>query len=503
MEDNNIPGLNINGENLTNQDIFVVYTPNSSISNYRYRLYKDNNIINEKNITSNQKSTIVLDETGLYHLEIVTHDIYGRQEIYKSKTYHLDKTPPVIEVKQDKLEIKLGSSFDLYDNIVVTDNVDGNINNKVTSNYKQLKPYETGVKKLIYTVSDEAGNMTTKTVDLHIVDNYSSTLIYIQMLIIVALIGVVVFLLKYRRTLKLERRISPFSVLTLKDNSISLFDGLTNYYYKMIYKLSNILKKSAFITKYSKRYNKYVSIIDSGHKTGYDFIASKFITSFIFLLIAIFSKAIQFQVLYVYEIFLPLLIGFFLPDLLYWIKYRLYQNKIENDLLQAIIVMNNAFKSGRSIIQAIDLVSVELDGAIADEFKKMSLELSLGLELEVVFNRFAERIQVEEVSYLTASLSILNKTGGNIVNIFFSIEKSLFNRKQLKLELASLTGSSKLLVYVLFLVPILFVIFVGVINPFYFLPFFTTTIGLVLLVGMLVYYIIYIIVIQKIMKVRM
>ena len=93
-------------------------------------------------------------------------------------------------------------------------------------------------------------------------------------------------------------------------------------------------------------------------------------------------------------------------------KYKIHRSRVENDLLQAIIIMNNAFKSGRSITQAIELVTKELEGPIAEEFKKMHLEISFGLEIDVVFKRLSERIELEEVSYLTASLAILNKTGG-------------------------------------------------------------------------------------------
>ena len=50
--------------------------------------------------------------------------------------------------------------------------------------------------------------------------------------------------------------------------------------------------------------------------------------------------------------------------------------KMENDLLQAIIIMNNAFKSGYSIMQAIYLVYTEMEGPISIEFKKMYMDIT-------------------------------------------------------------------------------------------------------------------------------
>ena len=192
-----------------------------------------------------------------------------------------------------------------------------------------------------------------------------------------------------------------------------------------------------------------------------------------------------------------------LLDIIYAYKYHKYRKKIEKDLLQAIIIMNNCFKSGRSITQAIGIVAEQLDGAISDEFKKMSLELSFGLEIEVVFDRFAKRIKLEEAAYLTSSLSVLNKTGGNIIKVFTSIEKTLFNRQKLNLELKSLTGSSRIIMYALTIMPILFVIVISFINKDYYAPLFTHPLGFIIIGVIVVLYVTYIIVVRKIMKVRM
>ena len=164
--------------------------------------------------------------------------------------------------------------------------------------------------------------------------------------------------------------------------------------------------------------------------------------------------------------------------------------------------MNNAFKSGRSITQAITLVSNELEGPMAEEFKKMNLELSFGLGMDVVFNRLYERVKIDEVAYLTATLTILNQTGGNIVEVFKSIEKSLFNKKKLSLELKSLTSGSRMIVNVLMIVPVAFILLIWIINPLYFQPLLTTKLGLILCGIVFTYYILYIIVIRKLLKVK-
>ena len=108
------------------------------------------------------------------------------------------------------------------------------------------------------------------------------------------------------------------------------------------------------------------------------------------------------------------------------------------------------------------------------------MEINLGLDIEVAFKRFASRIKLEEAVYLTSSLSILNKTGGNIIKVFDSIEKTIFNRKKLEQEFKALTSSSKLIMYVLTIVPIAFVLFISLINKDYFSVLFNNSLGIIL-----------------------
>ena len=131
------------------------------------------------------------------------------------------------------------------------------------------------------------------------------------------------------------------------------------------------------------------------------------------------------------------------------------------------------------------------------------MEINLGLDIEIAFKRFANRIKIEEAVYLSSSLSILNKTGGNIIKVFNSIEKTLFNKKKLKEELTSLTSSSKMISYVLMVIPVLFAIFLYIIDGSFFLPLFSNALGIIVLILMLILYVTYIIIVNRVMKVRL
>lgn len=493
----------------TNQILEISYTPISSVTRYTYEVMKDQEVFETGTVAGAKTIDFLLQETGEYQIVLTLYQ--GRRtEIIESGIYHIDMEAPIIQMK----DISTGSllkiekptkntTIDFNDYITAYDALDGDLTSQVVSNSSELDLSKLGTQELIYTVTDQAGNVATKTVQLQIVANHQTSLLGLQLLLLMLASVIVYRIYRYQKSVRLEHRISKYSVQGVRNHSVSVFEKFTKACQKWNQRLAKILGKSVFLRKYSKRYEKYIPLYRPFYQSGMDAVATKLICGIGFILIAIVSMAIQYHVFASYELLIPFLFGFFFPDILYFSKYKIYRNTLENDLLQAIMIMNNAFKSGRSIIQAVDLVTKELEGSMAEEFKKMSLELSYGLSIEETFRRFSERIQLEEVTYLTASLSILNRTGGNIIQVFSSIEKSLFNKKKLKLELASLTGSSKIIVYVLFIVPPLFILFISLINPSYFVPMYSTPLGLILCGIILIIYICYIFVVRKIMKVRM
>ena len=501
-------GFDIYESALTNQEISITYTPATNTRAYTYQIIKDGEVSETYTIPSSTPSQIHLYESGTYQISVTITDKYNKKTEDTSGIYILDMGEPTITC--DTSVITMYQTKDVQNirkeiskNCKVIDGVEGDISSNLEIVTDTLLPEQIGLQKITLTASDSAGNVASKDINLNIRRDNSSLLLGFQIgLFLIAIILLYRFI-KYKRSESYEKRLSRYSVEAVYDRRISVLDSLSKQYVDLITRMSNVLKKSAFFTKMSRKYEKYIALYKETYKEAIDFISVKILVSLLFVVLAVFAKTIQFEVLQIYQAFVPFVFGYILPDIIYMTKYKIHRSRIENDLLQAIIIMNNAFKSGRSITQAIELVTKELEGPIAEEFKKMHLEISFGLSVDVVFKRFSERIKLEEVTYLTASLSILNKTGGNIIKVFDSIEKTLFNKKKLKLELVSLTGSSKIIVYMLIAIPILFVVFISMISPTYFVPLISTPIGWGITGLIVIIYIAYIICVQKIMKVRM
>ena len=486
---NEVGIFNIDSVNVpTNKTVDVVFLPSNNVKAFTTEIYK-----NDQKISQSNQKNISLRETGTYKIIINAILIDGRTKILESGEYVIDKESPKIEIGKEKIVLDKKEISKVKENAKAIDNIDGKVELKVSDINLNSK-----IQTIKYTAIDRAGNMSERYIKLELQNK--NIFFAVDGILLMIILFIIYLISKYKKALNIENRLEPFIIKPVKDKSISISEKIILKYQNLTKKISKDFDKSVIAQKYSKKLEKYIPVTNI-HKTKEDIFAGKIITGFVFVLIALLSKIITFKIITAYEIVLVYTFGFFVLDILYFIKYKIFRWKIESDFIAAITIMNNSFKSGQSIIQSIDTVAEELNGYVGEEFKRMSLELLYGLEIDVVFERFARRIGLEEANYLTASLTILNKTGGDIIKVFNSIERNMFDKRKLKLELASLTSGSRIVVATLLGMPFFFALVISMINKEYFVPLFTTQIGRLLLIFMIIYYIIFVVVVRKIMKV--
>lgn len=326
--------------------------------------------------------------------------------------------------------------------------------------------------------------------------------IIIKIVIILVIFIFAVLLLRYSIAQKKERRISSYSLLPLKDNNIPLGDKIKKFYLLLVKKNRKYLKRINYFNKKSKKYEKYIKYKHRDEIVAIDFITNKLIITLLFVLLAFLSSIFNDKGLTIVSLLVNLILGYYLLDIFLFFYYKRQTKLIDNELLRAIIVMNNAFKSGKSTLQALNIAASELPEPISDEFKKMYLDMKYGLSVDAVFDRFAKRVDLEEAVYLSSSLTILNKTGGNIVEVFSSIERTLFDKKKLNEELKNISASPNMIIKVLFIIPIVFVLIIYILNPNYFKPLFESTLGYMIIGIIVLMFIIYVVLLKRIMKIE-
>ena len=323
----------------------------------------------------------------------------------------------------------------------------------------------------------------------------------IQLLLFIVLFIIIIFLLRNIIANRKASRIKYYSLKPIKNEEISFSERIVNSYLSFVKKFRKLIKKSNYFVMRSKKYEKYIKYKDRDRIQNVDFITNKFIISIIFILLTTISQIFTTKSFSFFGYIINYFIGYYLLDFLLFLNYKRKTRNIENDLLRAIIIMNNCFKAGKSTLQALKVASDELPYPLGDEFKKMYLDMKYGLSIDTVFERFARRVNIDEAIYLSSSLTILNKTGGNIVEVFSSIERTLFDKKKLNEELKNISAAPKVVVIILSIIPIIFVFIVYLLNPMYFNPLFDSVLGYIIIAIIVIMFIIYLILLLKTLKV--
>lgn len=326
-------------------------------------------------------------------------------------------------------------------------------------------------------------------------------LLVVQIILILLLSVILIYVIKVRHNIALDKKFSKYTIPRLEVREFSIFDKINSFVGKIVKNLSGVIEKSAILNKYASSYEKHISYNDLEVRRGIDYISVKLILGFVTLILYLITMMFQYVRITFTGLILSYILGFFIIDIFISLEYKKRRKKISEDLLKAIIIMNNSFKSGMSIMQAIEIVKNELDGAIGDEFKKIYLDMSYGLTIETVFDRFYKRVKLDDAKFISTSLTLLNKTGGNIVKVFKSIEREFFDKKKLNDELKTATASSVFVYKLLLVIPFIVCFLIFVLNPNYFNPLFSTQIGMLVVLLILLLYIMYAIVIKRIMRI--
>ena len=165
----------------------------------------------------------------------------------------------------------------------------------------------------------------------------------------------------------------------------------------------------------------------------------------------------------------------------------LYQRRrrleaIDEQLVDTLLLMSNALKSGLSLQQALELVVQEMKPPISAEFGRLTNEIHLGRFMDDALRRLAERVPLEDVRLATDSILILRETGGDLSDTFEVIANTIVERKKVQGKVKALTAQGMSQGVLVCVMPVAMMLLFSLIDAGYMRPFFTTPIGLMMLI---------------------
>jgi tight adherence protein B len=178
--------------------------------------------------------------------------------------------------------------------------------------------------------------------------------------------------------------------------------------------------------------------------------------------------------------------GYFVPWVIVTYLHHRRLGTIDDQLVDALLLMANALKAGLSLQQALELVAREMKPPISDEFGRLIKEIHLGRLTDDALRRFAERVPLEDVRLAVDSILTLRETGGNLSETFQVIAHTIVERKKVQGKIKAMTAQGMSQGILICLFPIVMMLLFTFIDPNYMRPFFHSALGLLMLVAVFI-----------------
>ncbi|HOJ10212.1 MAG TPA: type II secretion system F family protein [Clostridiales bacterium] len=173
----------------------------------------------------------------------------------------------------------------------------------------------------------------------------------------------------------------------------------------------------------------------------------------------------------------------------------------DSQLNEGITIISNSLKAGYSFLQAVAVVTEETKDPFSKEFKKLLIEMSLGIPEEGTFANLLSRMESEDLRLTINAILIQKDVGGNLSEVLDNISDTIRERQKIKNELKTLTAQGKLSGVIVTLIPIFLGLIIYVLNKEYILLLFTSTGGLVMVAISILNQILGLFVIRKIVNI--
>lgn len=146
-------------------------------------------------------------------------------------------------------------------------------------------------------------------------------------------------------------------------------------------------------------------------------------------------------------------VGLLGPVLWVTLMLRHRINRIEGQLLDAVVLMANSLRGGHSFMQALELVSRETIPPLSEEFAKVVRETKVGISTEEALNNLKSRVQSADMEMVVTGVLLQRQVGGNLAQILDTVADTIEKRIRMRGKIRALTAQGKMTAWVISLLP--------------------------------------------------
>lgn len=173
-----------------------------------------------------------------------------------------------------------------------------------------------------------------------------------------------------------------------------------------------------------------------------------------------------------------------------------------NQLGDCLMMVANALRAGFSFLQAMEMISKEMEPPISEEFEHVMRDIGLGATVERALDDMDKRMGSPDFSLVVTAVLIQQQVGGDLAQILDTISETIQDRIKMRREVKTLTTQGRMSGWILILTPIALALFMTSSDPNYLDPLFYHPIGQIILAVTICMEIIGAIVIKRIVDIE-
>lgn len=154
----------------------------------------------------------------------------------------------------------------------------------------------------------------------------------------------------------------------------------------------------------------------------------------------------------------------------FWIssKAKKRMSMIEEQLPDAVELMVRSLRVGHPFVNAISIVSKEVQDPLASEFGIIADESAYGRDVGEALKEMAERLDMQDLRFLAVAVTIQQQSGGNLAEILAGLAKVIRARFRLFRRVNAITAEAKWSGKFLSAFPIVALIVINLGDPHYY-----------------------------------
>lgn len=150
----------------------------------------------------------------------------------------------------------------------------------------------------------------------------------------------------------------------------------------------------------------------------------------------------------------------------------------------------SGLRAGHSLQRALVAVSQDSSSPTAEEFARVVNEHRLGRDIGDAMLATAERMRSEDLAWTAQAFAIHREVGGNLSEVLDHIADTIRERQQIRRQVSTLSSEGRMSAVVLMVLPVAIAVILTVISPGYLSTFFTSPLGLLMLLVSLVLFLV-------------